>query len=315
MKDVISSFAARRPAVVLAGVWACFAVAAILMLSFGNLIAFGVGVPVAAIALAAICARLGVFRNVPVQWVRWKLDKADVAAVVVLYAAVVGLFKVGFGVFGTSNMLWFFLAFAAAMLIGVVGPIVYVVWIRHRSMSVLGIGLHNFRATVLLALVFAGAQVAVTLWGLSFPAAVDWVPLLMMSLTVGAFEAVFFRGFIQGTLEPVVGAAPALAAAAALYALYHVGYGMGLADMVFLFGLGVVYTIAYRITANLLAIWPLLTPLGGFFNQLKSGDLAGQLPWISILGFADILAVMVIAIWLTARFRGRRYIKTRPVPA
>lgn len=115
----------------------------------------------------------------------------------------------------------------------------------------------------------------------------------------------FFRGFIQGTLERSIGVAPAVVAAAALYSLYHVGYGMGPSDMLFLFGLGVVYTVAYRITTNVLVIWPLLTPLGGFFSQLKAGEMTGVLPWISMLGFVDVLAVMAVAIWLTARHERR----------
>lgn len=59
------------------------------------------------------------------------------------------------------------------------------------------------------------------------PAPVDWVPLLVMALTVGVFESVFFRGFIQGRLEAALGAGPAVFGAAAMYAVYHVGYGMG----------------------------------------------------------------------------------------
>ena len=35
--------------------------------------------------------------------------------------------------------------------------------------------------------------------------------------------------------------------------------------MMFLFGLGVVYAVAFGIVHNLLVLWPLLTPLGGFF--------------------------------------------------
>jgi uncharacterized protein len=170
----------------------------------------------------------------------------------------------------------------------------------------MGIGFHNLRSTAALAVIFGAVQFSVTLWGYRLPAPVDWMPLLVMSLTVGFFEAVFFRGFIQGTLERALGVVPAVAIAAALYSLYHFGYGMGLSDMLFLFGLGVVYTIAYRVSSNILAIWPLLTPVGGFFSQLRSGDMAGQLPWISMLGFADVVAVMAVAIWLAARHQRRR---------
>ena len=77
-------------------------------------------------------------------------------------------------------------------------------------------------------------------WGYTLPAPVDWVPLLVMSLTVGLFEAIFFRGFVQTRLEASFGTVPGVVGGAAFYALYHVGYGMPLSAMIFLFGLGVV---------------------------------------------------------------------------
>jgi membrane protease YdiL (CAAX protease family) len=64
-----------------------------------------------------------------------------------------------------------------------------------------------------------------------------------MSLMVGLFEAIFFRGFIQTRLSASFGPIPGVVAAAALYALYHVGYGMGAREMVFLFALGLVYGV------------------------------------------------------------------------
>jgi hypothetical protein len=134
---------------------------------------------------------------------------------------------------------------------------------------------------------------------------VDWVPLLSMSLTVGVFESIFFRGFVQGRLEASFGTVPAVAGAAALYALYHVGYGMGAEEIAFLFGLGIVYAVAYRISGNVLVLWPLLIPMGSFFAQLESGELTGQLPWAAIAGFADVIGLMAAVIWFAHR-RERR---------
>jgi membrane protease YdiL (CAAX protease family) len=293
--------------ITLAVIWAAFVVVALLMLGAG---AYGVVVPVAGLVLVIGCSRIGLFKSLALRWASWEIDKADLLVVGAIYVAVVALFKVAFGVFGTGQVAGLFIFFGLGMLVGVVGPLVYVVWIRHRSLSSIGIGLHNIRSTAALALVFGAVQFSVTLWGYQLPAPVDWIPLLLMSLTVGFFEAVFFRGFVQGTLERSIGVAPAVIAAAALYSLYHLGYGMGPSDMLFLFGLGVVYTAAYRITANVLAIWPLLTPLGGFFSQLKAGEMTGLLPWVSMLGFADVLAVIAVAIWLTARHERRQRART-----
>jgi uncharacterized protein len=206
---------------------------------------------------------------------------------------------VAFTVFTTDNVLGLFLCFAAGLLLGTVGPIVYQVWVRGRDLRTLGLGLHHLRPTLALGLALAGVQFAMTLWGYQLPAPVDWVPLLVMSIVVGLFEAVFFRGFIQGRLEASLGPVPAVAGAAVLYAGYHVGYGMPVSEMWFLLGLGVVYAVVYRLTRNILILWPLLTPIGAFYNNLQAGDII--LPWEAILGFADVAALIALAVWLAHR--------------
>ena len=64
-----------------------------------------------------------------------------------------------------------------------------------------------------------------------------------------------------------------------------------------------VYAVAYRLTGNILVLWPLLTPLGGWFTMLESGDI--HMPWAAILGFADVLGLMGLVIWLAYRHRRR----------
>lgn len=286
-------------------VWSAFVVAALLAMDLWDLATWGWIVPTAALALAGAMA----WRVRTIDWWRRRPDRGDLVAIGVLYVGVVGLFRLAFVGFGTDRVLGLFLSFAGGLLVGVVGPVVYTVWGRRRSLRTLGIGAHHLRATVVLGLLLAAVQFTTTLWRATLPAPVDWVPLLVMSLTVGLFEAVFFRGFVQGRLRASLGTLPSVLGAAALYSGYHVGYGMGIDELVFLFGLGVVYAIAYRLVENLLVLWPLLTPMGAFFNNLEAGDIA--LPWASIAGFADVLALMAVAVWLATRHQRR----TRPVPA
>jgi uncharacterized protein len=227
------------------------------------------------------------------------VDGRDLAVIAGLYVAVVGLWRLAFTVFTADRWLPLFLCFGGGMLLGVVGPVSYTVWLRQRSLASLGLGVHRLRATLALGLLFAAVQAFTMFWGYQLPAPVDWVPLLVLALTVGLFEAIFFRGFIQGRLQESFGTGPAVAGAAVLYAIYHVGYGMGVDDMGFLFALGVVYAIVYRLTSNVLVLWPLLTPLGGWFSYMEGGDF--QLPWASIAGFADVLGLMALVIWLAHR--------------
>ena len=278
-------------------VWTVFSVAALLALNIDNLTLWAALVVPVALLLALIPGLRPAFTY-------RGADGRDLFVIGVLYVAVVGLFRLAFTVFTTDNILWLFLSFAFGLIIGVVGPIVYQVWMRGRDLRSLGLGFHHLGATLTLGLVFAAIQFASTLWGYDLPAPVDWVPLLVMSLVVGLFEAVFFRGFIQGRLEASFGVIPAVGGAAVLYALYHVGYGMEAGEMWFLFGLGVVYAIVYRLTTNLLILWPLLTPLGAFFNNIQAGVI--ELPWESILGFADVAIVMAVAVWMAHRHIRKR---------
>jgi len=273
-------------------IWMLFVIGALLLLDLLDLRTWALAVTAAAAILALASSPAQPHRG-------HAFDARDLRAVAILYVAIVGLFRLAFEVFTTDSLIGLFLAFATGLVLGVVGPIVYQVWGRGRTLESLGIGGHHLRETIALGVVLAGVQFSVTMWGYDLPSPEDWVPLLLMSLTVGIFEAVFFRGFAQNCLEASFGTAPGIAAAAALYALYHIGYGMGIDQMVFLFGLGVVYAIAFALTRNVLVLWPLLTPLGAFFNNLEAGDI--ELPWASVAGFTDVAAVMGFAIWVGYR--------------
>ena len=279
-----------------AAAWIGWLIAALLLLPAGNGVLFGVLVPVSAALVALAVGPIG--RS---GWRR--ADRGDLAAVLMLYLVIVALFALAFRYFTQERTLGLFLCFAAGLLLGVAGPVVYTVWLRSRPLADLGLTRQGWRPAAALGLVLAAVQFALTLYGYALPAPVAWVPLAALALVVGLFEAVFFRGFIQTRLVDSFGALPGVGGAAALYALYHVGYGMGAREMVFLFGLGVVYAVAYACVNNILVLWPLLGPMGSFYSNLNGGDIT--MPWAAILGFADILCLMVTMIWLARRHQRR----------
>lgn len=279
--------------------WCCAAVLALPVLDapwFGP-VGYSTAVALSALLVGAVTNTL--------QRDRHRVDARDLVTIAVLYVVVVALFVLAFRVFTTGNVLGLFLCFAAGMLVGVVGPMVYTVWMRGRSLSTLGLGRTHWRSAIGLGVLLGVLQFTVTFVGRTLPAdPEDWVPLLVMSLTVGMFESVFFRGFVQDRLRASFGQGAGVAGGAALYGVYHVGYGMAAGEMVFLTGLGVLYAVAYALVRNVLVLWPLLTPMGSFFSNLAGGGL--ELPWASILGFVDVLGLMVAAVWLAARHRRRQ---------
>jgi membrane protease YdiL (CAAX protease family) len=273
-------------------IWVAWLIGALLFLAVGNDLIYGVTVPLTAGLLVLLAPGL-------VPSAGRRVDVRDIRVVVLLYVGVVAALYLAFQVFTVQRTLGLFLSYAGGLILGVVGPVIYTVWMRRRPLADLGLTMKNWRQAVGLGLALGLVQFFLTLYGQQLPAPVDWVPLLTMALMVGLFEAIFFRGFIQTRLSASFGPIPGVVAAAGLYALYHVGYGMGVREMVFLFALGVVYGIAYACVNNVLVLWPVLIPLGSFFNNLQSGGF--ELPWLSIAGFVDVMAVMFTAIWLAHR--------------
>jgi len=235
------------------------------------------------------------------------IHSADLMVIAGLYLAVIGFFRIAFIVIENNDLLLFG-NFAAGLIVGVLGPVYYTVKIRGRGLANLGLSMGAWRTTLGLGLVLAAVQFSITLWGYDLPQAKDWMPLLGMALMVGVFESIFFRGFIQVRLEASFGVVVGVFGAAALYAAYHWAYGMGVTEMSFLFGLGMVYALAFQATKSLLVVWPLLTPLGSFFAQVESGELVGRLPWASLMGFADVLALFGAALWWGHRYERRHAI-------
>jgi hypothetical protein len=70
-----------------------------------------------------------------------------------------------------------------------------------------------------------------------------------------------------------------------MYEAYNIGYAMPLSEITFLFFIGLMYAIAFRITKNIFILWPLFQPMGQLVTLIKD-DL--QLPLITSLGFIEV---------------------------
>jgi hypothetical protein len=99
-------------------------------LSYATAIALlGVGL-FAALAVAAPKSRPGLFH--------FNVDRADLVMIAGVYAVVVAFYRLAFVIVDNNDLL-LFAFFAAGLLVGVAGPVVYTVWGRRRSLATLGL--------------------------------------------------------------------------------------------------------------------------------------------------------------------------------
>ena len=240
--------------------------------------------------------------------VRWKPTR-DLVAVLVSWILVVGALYTATVIVGAEvwgGMAYFFLyAVLAAGIFGVGFPLYWMTVVRKRPLSDLGISTRGLWFSLGLQLVFAAIQYGGTLAKSGLPAFEKFVPLLALALCIGFFEALFWRGWVLLRLEEAFGVLPAILLGSVLYAAYHIGYGMPLSEMTFLFFIGVMYAIAFRLTKNIFILWPIFQPMGQLVTLVKDGL---DLPFLASLGFLEVLIAMLVMVWLVGKYQKKHQI-------
>lgn len=233
--------------------------------------------------------------------IRWDPTRDTVMALASYLIVVGGLF-IAFQVFTTENVAGNFITFGPVTLAGLgVGiPLLYTVLVRRRPVSDVGITTRYLIPSIVLGLLLGAYTYQNTLATSSLAWTNELVPLVAMALTVGLFEAVFFRGWLQLRFEAAFGVIPGLFLGALCYSLYHIGYGMEPGELVTLFVLGVVFAGVFRLTRNVAVLWPFYTPVGGFYATTSDGL---TMPFEATYGFLLTLGLMAAIIGFAASRR------------
>jgi len=227
----------------------------------------------------------------------------DLLAVIVSWFLVTGALYTATFIVGSDaagGMLYFLLdAVVTATLFGVGVPLYWTVVVRKRPLSDLGITTRLLGISLVIQVILAGVQYYAALRDTAFPPTSELLPLIALALAIGFFEALFWRGWVQLRLEEAFGLIPALLLGSALYALYHIGYGMSVSEMGFLFFIGLMFAIVFRLTKNIFILWPLFQPMGQLITLMNENL---PLPPIAALGFFEVLILMFVMVWLAGRY-------------
>jgi len=238
-------------------------------------------------------------RSVPFIFdMRWRPKGETLAAVVSYLLVVFGLYT-AFQIFTTERVAINFITFGPITLavLGVFIPVIYTTAVRHRTLADIGVTTQRILPSLLLSVLLGLDTYYNTLGNLNVIWNRQLVPLVAMSIAVGLFEAVFFRGWLQLRFEDAFGIVPGLILGALCYSLYHIGYGMEVDELLFLFGLGMTFGAFFRLTKNIFVLWPFYTPIGGLYTNISDGL---QMPFEATYGFLLTLGLIALAITIGA---------------
>ncbi len=185
--------------------------------------------------------------------------------------------------------------------LGIAIPIAYNSFIKKRPLSEIGISKKFLLISLIIGFILSvfifvapspenpSVTLVVAIKSLTF---IELLPLLALEITAGLFWVIFFNGWVQIRFESAFGAIPAILAAAAFFALHHVGYGESISPshMAPLFMAGIINSVIFRITRNIFILWPFFIATTGLSADLIQWNL--RLPFESIFGYFGVLALM-----------------------
>ncbi len=239
---------------------------------------------------------------------RWKPNR-DLLIVMVSWLLVVGSLSMATFVVGQKTWggmgYFIFYALIGATLCGVGIPLYWTVIVNKRPISDLGITSKHLKTSIILQIIFTVVINIPRLLQINTMGFKQLFPLIWMSLAIGFFEAIFWRGWVQQRFEESFGLIPSILVGSGLYSIYHIGYGMPASELLFLFIIGLMFAFIFRITKNIFILWPLFQP-GGQLITLITDQLS--LPILAFMGFLEVLVLMLLMVWLAARIHKKRLI-------
>jgi membrane protease YdiL (CAAX protease family) len=164
-------------------------------------------------------------------------------------------------------------------------PVWWLTCHRRQPLSELGI---TTRRWLLSLLVGAGLAALSSFRLRQMAAGTDWLPHVLYNALI-LWEPFFVYGWLQLRFDRAFGIVPGVILAALSFAAYHIG-SYPPAELLTLLIAGLLYGVLFRLTSNLLILWPLLWSIGSSIGTLMGGM---QFTWIEVVIWAVILLLQL----------------------
>lgn len=217
------------------------------------------------------------------EWVKWNPNIDVVVALLTLVWQTAAFYTLNH----TSSLIFTIFGFAVLtnLVVNVVLPTYWVVGYRKQPLSELGITTRGWLLSLLLSLLMAGLGLR-RLW--PFLMEKNEVVVLLLYNAVILWEPFFLYGWLQLCLERAFGVLPGILLAGLGLATYHIGsYPQQM--VLGLIVVGVAYGALFRVTRNLLVLWPLAWAVSGALGMAQ-----GESPsfnWKAIPIYVVLLAI------------------------
>jgi len=208
------------------------------------------------------------------KWLHFKVDKETLF--VLVCGLIMILLSIAMGFFDNEISNIILRDVCMILLLGFVTPIYYILIVKKKNLSVLGIhrnklivslGINVIAGVSLLAMFISNRTEDIRFDINSFYA-------ITYILVAGIFEMVFIYGFLRYECERAFGILSAIFITAAFYSLHHAGFQPEFSKLFFV---GIMYVTVFYFTHNIFSIFPFFWGIGAVWDVLITSEAGSQI--------------------------------------
>ena len=169
--------------------------------------------------------------------------------------------------------------------LNVLFPVWWIAYHRKRPLSELGITTRRWLPSLIISVALA---VFFSLGLRHRAAGIDWLPHVLFNAVI-LWEPFFVFGWLQLRYDRAFGILPGVLLGGLSFAAYHVGTYPP-AELAILLVTGLVFAAIFRLTSNLLTVWPLVWAVSSSMGTLMGGM---QFTWNQVVIWSVILLIQL----------------------
>jgi protein-S-isoprenylcysteine O-methyltransferase Ste14 len=222
------------------------------------------------------------------QWFRWQPDWDISVALVTLLYMIPSYYLMA----NNLHPLAIYNFLLASLFVFVLLPAYYVLKVRREPLDQLGLTKRHWLPSLLISLVFV-LRLIPRMFGLLSTVPSELVLPTVIFNGLCLWEPFFVHCWVQLRFERAFGVIPGILAAGLCLGSYHIGtYPLG---MVIMLGMaGLIYGVVFRLTRNLLILWPLTWTVASTMGTVSGGFTFG---WQTVWVYAAIILIQGTGIW------------------
>lgn len=180
-------------------------------------------------------------------------------------------------------------------------PLYWIVIYKKKNLSALGITNKKAISSLIVSFLFG----IFFFWDYANNFQLDntIIPAIILGL-YSLWEVIFVFGWLQIRFEEAFGIIPAIVLAGLSFCLYHSGYGwFDVSDLLSLLIIGIMMSLVFRVTKNILILWPFFWPVCTLRGFRMGGFYPGLVEAISSIVFLLIMLGVVFIGFLVQKKR------------